>query len=78
MRRLLTLTAATLVIAGVAATSASARTKHHHDRDISPSVAGDGIPADTLSPHDAYIKNLHDSGYNAHNDLDANGNVKTN
>jgi hypothetical protein len=75
MRRLLILTAAAtlLVTAG-----ASARTKHHHYRDASALVAEDAIAADTLSPHDAYMKNLHDSGYNPHNDRDAHGVMRTN
>jgi hypothetical protein len=77
MRRLLILTAAaTLVIASAATTSASARTRHHHYRDGNASVATDTIPADTLNNHDAYMKNLHDSGYNPHNDFDAHGVIK--
>jgi hypothetical protein len=77
MRRLLILTAAaTLVIASAATTSASARTRHHHYRDANASVAADAIPADTLNAHDTYMKNLHDSGYNPHNDFDAHGVIK--
>ena len=77
--RLLALTAAaTLVIAGAATAGASARTKHHHYHDANASVAEDAIPADTLSAHDAHLKNLHDSGYNPRNDFDASGNVKAN
>ena len=81
MRRLLILTAAaTLVIASAATTSTSARTTHHHYRDAHAStVIPDGaIPADTLNAHDAYMKNLHDSGYNPHSDFDAHGIVKIN
>jgi hypothetical protein len=79
MRRLLILTAAaTLIIASAATTSASARTRHHHYRDANAStVVPDGaIPADTLNGHDAYIRNLHDSGYNPHSDFDARGIIK--
>jgi len=79
MRRLLILTAAaTLVIASAATTGASARTRHHHYRDANASyIVPDGaIPADTLNSHGAYMKNLHDSGYNPHNDFDAHGIIK--
>jgi hypothetical protein len=80
MRLLLLSAAAALVITGAATAGASARTHHHHHyREANASVAADdAAPADTLSAHDAYLKNLHDSGYNPHNDLDAHGNVKTN
>jgi hypothetical protein len=82
MRRLLILTAAsTLVIASAATISASARTTHHHYRDAHASyIVPDGaaIPADTLNNHDAYMKNLHDSGYNPHGDFDAHGIIKIN
>lgn len=81
MRRLLILTAAaTLVIASAATTSASARTRHHQYRDAHTSyIVPDGaVPADTLNNHDAYMKNLHDSGYNPHSDFDAHGVVKVN
>jgi hypothetical protein len=81
MRRLLILTAAaTLVIASSATTGASARTRHHHYRDAHASyIVPDGaVPADTLNNHDAYMRNLHDSGYNPHSDFDAHGVVKVN
>ena len=81
MRRLLILTAAaTLVIASAATTSASARTRHHQYRDAHASyIVPDGaVPADTLNNHDAYMRNLHDSGYNPHSDFDAHGVVKVN
>jgi len=81
MRRLLILTAAaTLVIASASTTSASARTTHHDYRDAHAStvVPEGAIPADTLNAHDAYMKNLHDSGYNPHNDFDAHGVIKIN
>jgi hypothetical protein len=78
MRRFLILTAAaTLAVTA----SASARTHHHHYRDAHASALvadGAAIPADTLSAHDAYMMNLHDSGYNPHNDIDAHGNMKIN
>jgi hypothetical protein len=76
--RTLVLTAA--VVFAVAATAgASARTRHHHPHEANAAVVTeDAIPADTLSAHDAYIKNLHDAGYNPHNDIDAHGNIKIN
>jgi hypothetical protein len=62
---------------------ANARHHHHQYRESNASVpnayAPDGsAPADTLSNHDAYMKNLHDSGYNPASDRDAAGNVRTN
>jgi hypothetical protein len=79
MRTLLLTTAAALVITGAATAGASAATKHHHYREAQASVAADdAAPADTMNAHDAYMKNLHDSGYNPHNDIDAHGNVKAN
>jgi len=78
MRPLILIAAASLVIAAAATADASAKTKHHHYREASAPVSEDAIPADTLSPHDAYIRNLHDAGYNAHNDFDAHGNMKAN
>ena len=79
MRTLLLTTAAALVITGAATAGASAATKPHHYREAQASVAADdAAPADTMNAHDAYMKNLHDSGYNPHNDIDAHGNVKAN
>lgn len=75
MRRLLILTAAAAL---VITASASARTRHHHYREAAAPAADGAIPADTLNAHDAYVRNLHDSGYNAHGDLDAHGNMRTN
>jgi hypothetical protein len=70
--------AATLVLAG----TAMARETHHHHHPVSEanaSVATDGaIPADSMSAHDAHMRNLRESGYNPHNDFDANGVVKQN
>jgi hypothetical protein len=77
MRRLLILTAAATLAS--AATGASARTHHHYRDTHASAVVPDGaIPADTLNAHDAYMKNLHDSGYNPHNDFDAHGVIKIN
>lgn len=76
MRHLILTTAAILLIAGAATTSASA-THHHHS---AAPVAADpsASPADTMGTHAAYLKNLHDAGYDAHKDMDANGNVRQN
>jgi hypothetical protein len=74
MRRLLILTAAAAL---VVTASAAARTRHHHRATTAPAAEG-AIPADALNAHDAYVRNLHDSGYNAHSDLDAHGNMRTN
>ena len=78
MRVLILTAAAVLVIGGTAVTGASAKTRHHHFHEANASMADDGIPADTLSPHDAYVRNLHDAGYSAHSDLDSHGNMKQN
>ena len=82
MRLLILAAAATLVVTGGAMARESVRhhhvTHHHyHYHNASAPIAEGSAPADTLSAHDAYMKNLHDSGYNPHNDLDAYGNVRT-
>jgi hypothetical protein len=51
---------------------------HHHTHNASAPIAEGSAPADTLSAHDAYMQNLHDSGYNSHGDRDAFGNVRQN
>ena len=83
MRLLILAAAATLVITGTAMADESVGTNvkgahHHHYRDANASVAKDSAAADTLSAHDAYMRNLHDSGYNSHGDLDPNGNMRQN
>jgi hypothetical protein len=75
MRHLILTTAAILVFAGAATSSASA--KHHHAGAPVAADAG-AAPADTLGAHAARLKNLHDAGYDAHKDMDANGNVRQN
>jgi hypothetical protein len=77
MRLLILTAAATLLITGTAMAD-NARHHHHHYRDANASVPDGSIPADTLSNHDAYIKNLRDSGYNPARDRDAAGNIRTN
>ena len=69
-------TAAVLLIAGAATTSPAAA-RHHH---AAAPVAADpsATPADTMGAHAAHLKNLHDAGYDAHKDIDANGNVRQN
>jgi hypothetical protein len=74
MRLLILAAAATLIITGTAV--AKEGQHHHHHRDANASVAEGSSPADTLSAHDAHIKNLHDSGYNPAGDRDAAGNIR--
>jgi len=50
---------------------------HHHHNAIAP-IAEGSAPADSLSAHDAHMKNLRDSGYNPHSDLDSYGNTRQN
>jgi len=83
MRLLILAAAATLVVTGGAMARESVRhhhvTHHHyHYHNASAPIAEGSAPADTLSAHDAYMKNLHDSGYNSHGDIDANGNIRQN
>ena len=83
MRLLILAAAATLVVTGAAMARESVRhhhhvTHHHYHHNASAPIAEGSAPADTLSAHDAYMKNLHDSGYNSHGDLDPNGNMKQN
>ena len=82
MRLLILAAAATLVVTGAAMARESAHhhhhVMHHHSHNASAPIAEGSAPADTLSAHDAYMQNLHDSGYNAHGDRDAYGNVRQN
>ena len=83
MRLLILAAAATLVVSGAAMARESAQhhhhhVMHHHSHNASAPIAEGSAPADTLSAHDAYMKNLHDSGYNSHGDLDPNGNIRQN
>ena len=83
MRLLILAAAATLVVSGAAMARESAQhhhhhVMHHHSHNASAPIAEGSAPADTLSAHDAYMQNLHDSGYNAHGDRDAFGNVRQN
>jgi hypothetical protein len=79
MRLLILAAAATLVVSGAAMARESVRhhVTHHHHNASAPITEG-SAPADTLSAHDAYMHNLHDSGYNSHSDRDAYGNVRQN
>jgi hypothetical protein len=61
MRLLILAAAATLFITG---TAMAAQHHHHQHHAANAPVAAGSVPADTLSAHDLYIKNLHDSGYN--------------
>ena len=82
MRLLILAAAATLVVTGAAMARESVHHRHHvthhHSHNASTPIAEGSAPADTLSAHDAYMQNLHDSGYNAHGDRDAFGNVRQN
>ena len=80
MRLLILAAAATLVVTGGAMARESVRHHHHvtHHHHASAPIAEGSAPADTLSAHDAYMQNLHDSGYNSHGDRDAYGNVRQN
>ena len=82
MRLLVLAAAVTLVITGTAMADESVGTNakgahHHHYRDANASVGENSTPADTMSAHEAHIKNLHDSGYNPASDFNAAGNVNT-
>jgi hypothetical protein len=81
MRLLILAAAATLVVTGAAMARESVRhhhVAHHHSHNVSAPIAEGSAPADTLSAHDAYMQNLHDSGYNSHSDRDSYGNVRQN
>ena len=77
MRRLILTTLSVLAIPGAATSSASA-TKHHHHGAAPVAASAGAAPADTMDAHSARVKNLHDAGYDAHKDMDANGNVRQN
>jgi len=70
MRLLILAAAATLVITGTA--NAAQHQHQHHQRHTAAPVADGSVPADTLSAHDLYIRNLHESGYNPAADHTAN------
>ena len=53
-------------------------TMHHHYNNATAPLAEGAAPGDNLSNHDQYMRNLHDSGYNPHGDLDAYGNIRQN
>jgi len=81
MRILILAAAATLVVTGAAMARESVHhhhVTHHHSHNASAPIAEGSAPADTLGAHDTYMKNLHDSGYNPHGDIDANGNIRQN
>jgi hypothetical protein len=80
MRLLILAAAATLVVSGAAMAREPVHhhVMHHHYQNANAPVAEGGATADTLSAHDQYMRNLHDSGYNPHGDLDSYGNMKQN
>ena len=81
MRLLILAAAATLVVTGAATARESVHhhhVTHHHYHNASAPLAEGSAPADTLSAHDSYMQNLHDSGYNSHGDRDAYGNIRQN
>jgi hypothetical protein len=82
MRLLILAAAATLAVGGAAVARESVHHHHyhhvmHHNASAPPAAEG-SIPADGLGNHEAHMKNLHDSGYNPHSDLDAYGNIRQN
>ena len=79
MRLLILAAAATLVVTGAAMAHESVHhhVMHHHYQNANARIDEGSGTADTLSAHDAHMKNLHNSGYNPHNDFDAYGNVQT-
>jgi ABC-type molybdate transport system substrate-binding protein len=82
MRVVILAAAATLVVTGAATARESVHhhhhAMHHHYHSATAPVAEGAASADSLSAHDAYMKNLHDSGHNPHSDFDANGIMKSN
>jgi hypothetical protein len=79
MRLLILAAAATLALTGAASANDSVKhTKKVHYEDANASAPADAAPADTMSAHDSYMKNLRDSGYNAAGDRDAAGNIRAN
>jgi len=86
MRLLILAAAASFALTGAALADESApahlSASHHHHRHSgtsAPAAAAEGAaPVDTLSAHDARMKNLHDSGYNPAGDFTSAGTVKQN
>lgn len=81
MRLLILAAAATLVVTGAAMAREPVHhhhAMHHHEHNASAPIPEGSVPADSLGAHDAYMKNLHDSGYNPHSDLDSYGNTRQN
>jgi hypothetical protein len=80
MRLLILAVAATIAVSGAAMAREPVHhnVTHHHYHNASAPPAEGSMPADSLGNHDAHMKNLHDSGYNPHSDLDAFGNVRQN
>jgi hypothetical protein len=81
--RLLILTAAAAL--ALAAPATAKETHHRHASDSNASVAHSVVPtadpaapADSMSPHDAHMLNLEESGYNPRSDFDGHGVMKTN
>jgi hypothetical protein len=78
MRLVILAAAATLALTGAAMARESVHHHAMHYPNASAPVVEGSAPADSVGAHDAYMKNLHDSGYNPHGDLDAYGNVRQN
>jgi hypothetical protein len=72
--------AASLAFSGAAMAREYVHHHHHamHHHSAPAPIAEGAAPADSLGNHDQYMKNLHDSGYNPHGDLDAYGNMRQN
>jgi len=79
MRLLILAATATVALTGAASANDSVKhTKKAHYEDANASVPVDAAPADTMSAHDSYMKNLRDSGYNPAGDRDGAGNIRAN
>jgi hypothetical protein len=84
MRVVILAAAASLAFAGAAMARESVYHHHHHamhhynNAAAAAPVAEGAAPADNLGNHEQYMRNLHDSGYNPHGDLDAYGNMRQN
>jgi hypothetical protein len=74
--RLPVLAAAAIVV--ITGGTAMAAQHHHHSAANASAAEVSAAPADTLGAHDAYVKNLHDSGYNPAGDRDSAGNIRQN
>jgi hypothetical protein len=73
---------AILAVSTSAALAATHRTHHSHAMNAHAAVPATPSPATSIggvssSDHAAYMRNLHDSGYNPKNNFNTNGTIKT-